>query len=79
MINHRNTKESNKMVEHAKAAGDWLSLGASVGAVVGWLPSVAAFLSALYTVLRLYEWFENRRKLNKTTREMNYEESGTTL
>jgi hypothetical protein len=63
------------MVEHSKAAGDWISLGATVGAVAGWLPSIAALASLIYTAMRIYEWIEIRRM----KKEMTNERPSTTL
>jgi hypothetical protein len=41
--------------ETAKRVGDALSIGAVVGSVAGWLPPIAAFVTIIYTLVRLYE------------------------
>lgn len=42
-------------MDHAKHVGDALSLGAAFAALVGWLPAIAAALSIVWTVIRIYE------------------------
>lgn len=41
--------------EHARAVGDVLSIGTVVGAIVGWLPAVAALFTIIWTAIRIYE------------------------
>jgi hypothetical protein len=41
--------------ETAKRVGDALSVGAVVGSIAGWLPPIAAFVTIIYTLVRLYE------------------------
>jgi hypothetical protein len=48
-------------MDHAKAAGDVISIGTVVATLAGWLPAIAALASIIYTGLRIYEWFEKRR------------------
>jgi hypothetical protein len=47
------------MLDHieppVKAAGDVLSLSAVVAALIGWAPSIAAFLTVVWTLLRIIE------------------------
>ena len=56
------------MVDHAKAAGDGISLVASLGALAGWLPAIAALASLVWTCIRIYEtktvqgWIKRRKK-----------------
>lgn len=45
----------NQHLEHAKAAGDALSIGAVLGTLAGLLPAIAAILSIVWTVIRIYE------------------------
>ena len=42
-------------VETAKHVGDALSVAGVIAVLVGWLPPIAAFLTAVYTVIRIYE------------------------
>ena len=48
--------------EQLKAAGDALSLATVLGSLASILPPIAALLTIVWTGLRIYEWFENRRK-----------------
>lgn len=46
------------MIEHdqtAKAVGDVLSASIAVGALFKWLPAIAALLTIVWTLLRIYE------------------------
>ena len=43
------------MEDHGKAIVDGLAVGVTVGAVLGWLPAVAALFTILWTVIRIYE------------------------
>ena len=38
-----------------KQATDWAAGGITLATVVGWMPSVAAFVTAVYTLFRLVE------------------------
>lgn len=44
-----------KMDEHAKNIGDALSYVGVMATLAGWLPSVAALLSIIWTILRIWE------------------------
>ena len=37
-------------------AADFISVGAILGTLFDWLPAVAAFLGAVWTAIRIYEW-----------------------
>lgn len=56
------------MVDHAKHVGDGISLAASLGALAGWLPAIAALASLIWTLIRIYEtktvqgWVKRRNK-----------------
>lgn len=41
--------------EQAKHLIDALSIGGVISTVVGWLPDIAAFLSIVWAVIRIYE------------------------
>ena len=41
--------------EHTKHIIDWTSLGIAFGSLVQLLPSIAAALSVIWTVIRIYE------------------------
>ena len=43
------------MNEHAKNAIDAASFGTAVATVAGWLPSVAAIFTIVWTGIRIYE------------------------
>lgn len=57
------------MVDHAKTAGDGISLVASLGALAGWLPATAALASLVWTCIRIYETKTVQRWLNRPTKE----------
>ena len=48
-----------------KAAGDVLSLTVVVGTLANWLPSIAAMISIIWGVIRIYETDTVQRMLNK--------------
>jgi hypothetical protein len=52
------------ITEQAKAAIDAVSLTATVSALMGWLPAVAAGLSIVWTLIRIWET-ETVRKVFK--------------
>ena len=52
------------ITEQAKATLDVASLTATVSALMGWLPAVAAGLSIVWTLIRIWET-ETVRKLFK--------------
>lgn len=52
------------ITEHSKAALDVASVTATVSALMGWLPAVAAGLSIVWTLIRIWET-ETVRKLFK--------------
>ncbi len=41
--------------EQAKNVGDALSIAGVVATLAGWLPAVAAFLSIVWTLIRIWE------------------------
>jgi|TARA_R110002072_G_scaffold295893_2_gene467102 hypothetical protein len=44
-----------KMEESAKHALDWLSVGAAVSTLAGWLPPVASLLTIVWMSLRIWQ------------------------
>ena len=48
-----------------KAAGDVLSLTVVVGTLANWLPAIAALISIIWGVIRIYETDTVQRMLNK--------------
>lgn len=48
-----------------KAAGDVLSLSVVVGTLANWLPSIAAIISIIWGVIRIYETDTVQRMLRK--------------
>lgn len=55
-------KFMNNIQEPIKIVGDFTAGGVTVAALVGYLPAIAAVISIVYGVLRIYEWFEKKRK-----------------
>ena len=43
------------MNDHSKLAGDIISLVTVVATLASWLPAIAALLSIVWTVIRIYE------------------------
>jgi hypothetical protein len=41
--------------EHTKSVIDWTSIGIALGTLIQILPSIAAALSILWTLIRIYE------------------------
>ena len=52
----------NKIPEDIKITGDITAGGTTLATLFGYLPAIAALVSIVYGVLRIYEWFEKRRK-----------------
>jgi uncharacterized membrane protein YesL len=46
---------TSEHTEQAKHIGDWIAAGTTVGAVIGWLPAIAALFTIVWTVIRIYE------------------------
>jgi hypothetical protein len=55
----------NHLSEATKHAGDILSAGVVLGTLFDWLPGVAALLTVLWTMLRIYETVLNIRAKRK--------------
>ena len=36
--------------------GDVFAVFGAFGAVIGWMPEIAAFLAIIWTLIRIYEW-----------------------
>jgi hypothetical protein len=51
-----------QIAEHTKTAGDVIAGGVALATLTAWLPPLAALASLVYACLRIYEWFEKRRK-----------------
>lgn len=45
-----------------KNACDGAAIVCTIGTLMGWLPYVAAGLSAIWTGIRIYEWWKSKRK-----------------
>ena len=52
----------NNIQEPIKIVGDFTAGGLTVATLLGYLPAIAAVVSIVYGLLRIYEWFERRRK-----------------
>ena len=53
MIQSMEQQEQN--IESIKVVGDVASFGIVVGALMNWLPALAALLTVVWTALRIYE------------------------
>ena len=53
------------ITEEAKAALDVASVTATVSALIGWLPAVAAGLSIVWTLIRIWETETVRQFFNR--------------
>jgi hypothetical protein len=51
--------------EEAKSALDVVSVTATVSALIGWLPAVAAVLSIVWTLIRIWETDTVRQLFNR--------------
>lgn len=47
--------EHHALPEGPKHVIDALAVGATVGALIDWLPALAALLSVIWTLIRIYE------------------------
>lgn len=52
----------NNIQEPIKIVGDFTAGGVTVATLFGYLPAIAAIVSIIYGLLRIYEWVEKRRK-----------------
>ena len=52
----------NKVPEQIKITGDIAAGGNTVATLMGYLPAIAALVSIVYGLLRIFEWFERRKK-----------------
>jgi hypothetical protein len=59
-------KHVSEINEHTKHVIDWTSIGIVLGSLVQILPSIAAALSIVWTVIRIYETKTVQRWLGKT-------------
>ncbi|MDD3799361.1 MAG: hypothetical protein PHE36_09315 [Novosphingobium sp.] len=57
------------MSDGAKQAIDVLSIGTGLGALVQWLPSIAALLTVIWTAIRIFETPTVQRLLNRNSEE----------
>jgi hypothetical protein len=46
---------AHDMIEGLKPAGDILSIGVAFATLVSWLPSIAALLTIVWTLIRIFE------------------------
>lgn len=53
-------------MDHYKPAGDVLSLSTIVATMGGWLPSIAALVSIVWGLIRIYETKTVQRWLGKS-------------
>jgi hypothetical protein len=58
-------KNVSEINEHTKHVIDWTSIGIVLGSLIQILPSIAAGLSIVWTVIRIYETKTVQRWLGK--------------
>ena len=58
----RITMKFDNVPEQIKIAGDITAGGTTVATLLGYLPAIAALISIVYGLLRIWEWFEKRKK-----------------
>ena len=51
----RSLEQQQQTIESLKPLGDVASFGIVVGALMNWLPALAALLTVVWTALRIYE------------------------
>jgi hypothetical protein len=59
-------KHVSEINEHTKHVIDWTSIGIVLGSLIQILPSIAAALSIVWTLIRIYETKTVQRWLGKT-------------
>lgn len=57
--------QQHHMTETTKHAIDVAAGTTGLGAFIGWLPDIAAFLTIIWLSFRIYDWIENRIKNRK--------------
>ncbi len=58
-------KQIQEINEHTKHVIDWTSIGIALGTLIQILPSIAAALSIVWTLIRIYETKTVQRWLGK--------------
>lgn len=58
-----------KSPEEVKVLADGMAISITVGSVMEWLPAVAAALSIMWTIIRIYETKTVQRLINRTEEE----------
>jgi hypothetical protein len=53
------------MSEHLKNIFDWASIGTAISTLMGWMPSIAAMLSAIWALIRIYETDTVQKRFGK--------------
>lgn len=56
---------THPLADALKAIGDLLSIGVVLGTLASWLPPVAAFLTIVWTAIRIYETKSVQRLLKR--------------
>lgn len=59
------------MDEHTKNWIDWGALGVTATTIAGWLPSLAALASLIWTCIRIYEWIKEKQNGNKRSNNLD--------
>ena len=55
----------NQVQEPIKIVGDFAAGGITVASLLGYLPAIAAVVSIIYGLMRIYEWVEKRKHPKK--------------
>ena len=55
----------NQVQEPIKIVGDFAAGGITVASLLGYLPAIAAVVSIIYGLMRIYEWVEKRKNPKK--------------
>lgn len=55
-------ENKDKKMEHLKNACDGLAACGVIATLAGWMPKIAAFMSAIWYAIRFYEWIVEKYK-----------------
>lgn len=55
------TFHAGDMAVHGRDLADVAAGATAVGALLGWLPSIAALFTIVWTGIRIYDWYQGRQ------------------
>lgn len=64
-------------MDHLKDVADIAALSTTAATVLGMLPHIAAVLSIVWTIIRIFEWVEKRIQKRKQKEQENDQQSTT--